>query len=603
MKKQTFLIAAILIFAVSFSTHANKRAGRNVQQTNVPVIDMKQLSSEELRQIAQESRKNSDYRTLAAALTARAAIETRNFDIRIELGDVLLADNKFQDAVRALNEASALIPSDAAPHKLLAQVYNKMGDDAKRYSHLKQASTLGVNSWENQFMLAQYYSEKGMSEKAEASFNRATELNPEAAVSKFEHGKMLLNNDDAEGAFRKFSDALLLEPNNAHFLAFHAYSAALTKREGMVDGIKTALKSAPRDGQVLYLSAMIHTVYGSTATAKKELQTALGINANDFQAMEALADLLVTEMKFKEACKYYLTVMEKAGFSEQRAYKLGKALALDMKLKEAVIFLESASKVNNSDKILHRLIDTYCNLGDLKQAQAALGRFGANRSIEWFQAAAGRVYEAQNEPYLAWIAYTTSNRFNENNPHVNAGFARILAARNEYDSALTFFELAYEMDSLNIQIPMNMAKVYELKGDSEKVLNVYENVLAKYPEHPDLYMTVATMKAQRGDYKGAIECLAAALLIRPNDTKINFMLGQMYQAANYHELAISSYQASLKVRGSQNIEALRLIGNIYYSKLSNEKKAREFFRRYARAGGRNSEVDEIMSKIDGKKRI
>jgi tetratricopeptide (TPR) repeat protein len=115
-------------------------------------------------------------------------------------------------------------------------------------------------------------------------------------------------------------------------------------------------------------------------------------------------------------------------------------------------------------------------------------------------------------------------------------------------------------------------------------------------------MTVATMKSQKGDYKGAVKCLTAALEIRPNDAKINFMLGQMYQASNNHESAINAYQASLKVRGSHNMEALRMIGHIYYSKLSNEKKAKEFFKRYAKAGGKNSEVDEIMSKIDGKKK-
>jgi len=594
------------MFAVSFGAQANKK-GRRGQENSAAAAaavaaEMKQYNSAELRQAAQESRQSGNRVRLAAALSALASIENRNFDVRIELGDVLLADNRFEDAIKALSEAAALSPSDAAPHKLVAQVYGKMGDDSKRYFHLKRAAALRVNSWENQFMLAQFYAEKRMFQKAEMLFTKATDLNPDAAAVKFEHGKMFLNNNDAEAAFRKFSEALLLEPNNPHFIAFHAYSAALTERVGMVwEPIQTALRSAPRDGQVLYLSAMINSVYGKTAEAKKDLQTALNISANDYQAMEALADLLVTEMKFKEAVKYYLTVMEKAGSNEHRTFKLGKALALDMKLKEAVGFFEASAKVNsNNDEVLYRLINTYCELGDLKQAQATLNRFGSKRSIEWYQAAAGRIYELQNEPYLAWIAYTTSNRFNADNSHVSAGFARLLAERNEYDSAITFFNTAFEKDSLNMQLLISKAKIYEKMGQGNKALNIYETVLAKYPEHPDMYMTVATMKAQRKDYAGAAKCLAAALVIRPNDAKINFMLGQMYQAAGNHEAAINAYQASLRVRGSQNIEAMRLIGNIYYSQLSNDKKAREFFRRYAKAGGKNSEVDEIMIKLNSK---
>ena len=601
MKKQTILIAAILMFAVSFGAQANKRV-KNPQENNF-AAEMKQYNGEELKQIAIECRKNGDNRRLAAALLALSSIEKKNFDIRIELGDVLLADNKFEDAIRVLSEAAALIPSDAAPHKLVAQVYNKMGNDEKRYFHLKHAAALGTNSWENQFMLAAFYAEKGMIQKAEQLFDRATDLNPEAAPVKFEHGKMLINNNDAESAFRKFSDALLLEPNNPHFLAFHAYSAALTNRDGMVrDGIRAALRSAPKDGQVLYLSAMIHSVYGETAEAKKNLQTALNNSAADYQAMEALADLLVTEMKLKEACRYYFTVIEKTGNNPQRAFKLGKALALNMKQKEAVAFFEIAAKMKNNEEVLYRLVDIYCELGDLKQAAAALNRFGSSKSIEWYQAAAGRIHEAQNESFLAWIAYTTAHRFNEDNSYVNSGFARILLGRNEYDSAITFFDIAHKNDTLNTQILMNKAKVYEKMGSAEKALDVYENVLAKFPEHPDVYMTVATMKAQKRDYKGAIKCLTDALAIRPGDSKINFMLGQMHQASNNHQLAINAYQASLKTRGNNNIEALRLIGNIYYTKLADEKKAREFYRRYVRSGGKNSEVDEIMSKIDSKKR-
>lgn len=599
MKTQTLLLAAVMIFAVSFGAQAAKKV-KNEQENSI-AAEMKQYDGARLRQIAHECRQNGDSRRLAAALFALTSIETSRFDIRIELGDVLFSDNKFEDAIRVLNEASAIIPSDAAPHKLLAQIYNKMGNDSKRLSHLNSAANLGVSSWENQFMLASYYAQKGMNEKAEPLFIKASELNGEAAIVKFEYGKLLLNNGDAENAFRKFSDALLLEPNNPYFVAFHAYSAALTGRDGMVrEPIRDALKSAPRDPEVLYISAMIHNAYGETDAAKKALTAALSYSPNDYKVMEALADLLVTEMKFKEACKYYLIVMEKAGFSEQRAYKLGKTLALDMKQKEALSFFEAAAKMDNNDEVLYRLTDTYCELGDLKQAQATLNRFGGKRSVVWYQAAAGRVHEAQNEPYLAWIAYSTSNKFDADNPYVNAGFGRILSERNEYDSAITFFNAAQQNDPLNMRILINTAKVYEKMGSNESALDVYENVLAKYPEHPDVYITVATMKAQNGDYKGAAKCLTAALEIRPKDAKINFMLGQMYQACNYHESAINAYQASLKVRGSQNIEALRMIGNIYYSKLTDEKRAKEFFKRYVKAGGRNSEVDDIMSKLNSK---
>ncbi|HON11124.1 MAG TPA: hypothetical protein PLE24_09670 [Chitinispirillaceae bacterium] len=47
------------------------------------------------------------------------------------------------------------------------------------------------------------------------------------------------------------------------------------------------------------------------------------------------------------------------------------------------------------------------------------------------------------------------------------------------------------------------------------------------------------------------------------------------------------------------VEALRHIGNIYYVKIVNSKKAKEFFKRYVKAGGESPEVSEAMKKLEG----
>ncbi|MDR0306691.1 MAG: tetratricopeptide repeat protein [Chitinispirillales bacterium] len=606
MKTQTYLLAAILMLSVSFGAEAAKK-GKNakVEPQQTSVLEQRQYSVEELKILADQYRNSNDLTGLSEVLSAWSAMEPRRFDLRLELGNVMSTQGKSAEAIKTLKEASAIIPSDEAPHRFMAQVYNQLGNDSLRHFHLLQAAALSQRSWQNQLQLALYYVSKGMNAKAEPLLINAIKINSSCAVAKFEYGKIMLTNGDAENAFRKFSEAVLLNSDNPHYQAFHAYSASLTNRHRIAAGeIAAALKNAPKDPQALYLSAMIHNVNGETAAAEKALRSALSYSPADFQSMEALADLLVTEMKFKEACKYYLTVMEKAGANGQITYKLGKALALDMKFKEAVIFLESAAAKNpDNSENLYGLVDIYCTMDNLKQAAATLARFASAKSIAWYQAAQGRIYEAQNNPELAWIAYLTSHKFNQENPHVNAGFARILTNRNEYDSAMVFFNLAYSQDPVNMRILIDQAKAYEKMGSQESAVEIYEKVAAIYPEYPEIHMTIAVKKSEAGDYKAAVKYLTQGLEIYPKDSKMHFMLGQMYQACNHHESAVTAYQASLKQRGGSNIEALRMIGHIYYSKLTNEKKAKDFFKRYVKAGGKNNEVEEIMKKLNSKEKV
>ena len=71
------------------------------------------------------------------------------------------------------------------------------------------------------------------------------------------------------------------------------------------------------------------------------------------------------------------------------------------------------------------------------------------------------------------------------------------------------------------------------------------------------------------------------------------------QKADKFDQAIDALQTALKKGKGKPIDALRCIGNIYYSNLVNDKKAKEFYKRYVKAGGDNPEVTEAMKKLEG----
>jgi tetratricopeptide (TPR) repeat protein len=392
-------------------------------------------------------------------------------------------------------------------------------------------------------------------------------------------------------------------------LAYSAYAANLTNRPGIAaKNIAAALKITPRNPTVNYLAGLIKFNNGKLTAAENHLREALRYSPTDALALEALGDVLAANFRYKEATGNYLTVWRTAGYSERIAYKLGKALAADGKFREAKDFFEAvASKNLNNGEVSFRLIEVHCELGEIRQANAALERFSAHKaqSPVWFQLAKARIHEAKNEPEFAKTAYQAAATFDSTNPHISAGLGRMALKKGEFDNAIAYFEKAAKGDPSNVRLLLSKAKAFEEKGSRKEAAEVYKGIVTRSPQHPELYLAIAAIEEKQGNMRDAIKTLDKGLDANKGDINILFALGRLYQATKQYERAINAYQAAIGRRGrinANNIEALRLIGEIYYSKLTDEKKAREFLRRYVRAGGKDSGVDDILKKLNDRNR-
>jgi tetratricopeptide (TPR) repeat protein len=106
------------------------------------------------------------------------------------------------------------------------------------------------------------------------------------------------------------------------------------------------------------------------------------------------------------------------------------------------------------------------------------------------------------------------------------------------------------------------------------------------------------LQSQQNNHPAAIAVLRRGINYHPNDPMIHFLLGQELESSGTFEEAISEYQISLKIGDGQPIEALRNIGTIYFQKLINDKKAKEYYKKYVKAGGNKNEIADAMKKLD-----
>jgi tetratricopeptide (TPR) repeat protein len=95
----------------------------------------------------------------------------------IDLGILYLDQNRPNDALPVLAQATQIAPEDATGHEELGKAYTHLNDLPKAQAELEKAVALAPNVASLHFMLGQVYRKLGMMDKAKAEFERTEQLN------------------------------------------------------------------------------------------------------------------------------------------------------------------------------------------------------------------------------------------------------------------------------------------------------------------------------------------------------------------------------------------------------------------------------------------
>ena len=538
--------------------------------------------------------------TLSSLLNRWIEIDPKRYDIKMELGSILLDEKNVPEAIAVLQDAVKFIPSEARAHLLLARAYELQGKDSLRLTHLKNALKFGPGNWETHFHLARYYLASNSLVKAESYLVKTIRLNPNHPQSHFEYGNLLQEQGKYSKALEQIQTALYSEPNNARYLSLLAYVLCMSgENKNGLETITVAIGKGLSDPLVLYWAGMVYKQTGKLESARNNLKEALSLNPSLPQCYEALGDICLEEFNYRDASKNYFRSWEKGGYNEKRAFKLASGLIYDRKFTEAKDFLETIVTRNPAfAQALYKLTVTHCELGDIESARKLIKRF-KNDGTPWMQLAQGKVSETEKKYDAAKLAYTIAGRIDPENSCVHAGFGHVYLQTGKYDSSIISLSRASAADHHNIHLLTDLGRAFQKNGDLESALQYYSEVEKKYPRDSEIYQLMAGVKSQQGDHLSAARICERGLKYNPADSDLFYLLGYELELGGQFESAIDAYQVALKKGKGQPVEAFRHIGNIYYEKLVNNKKAKEFFKRYVKAGGKSEGVSEAMRKLEG----
>ena len=573
------------LLGISYMNKGDFAAGRDAL-ARAHALNRTHVSA--LERLAQCYRSLKEDDQLRSALKTWSALEPGQSGIRLELGALYLAKRKAGDAATVLAEAAQLLPLDARPHTLLAQCYERLGKDSLRLFHLKEANRCAAGDAATYRELGRYYLSKNMPSEAESALLRTVELDPRDHFSSFELGKLLIARNDFVAAYLALDAAMAAQPDNPLYSAAFGLAASLTGDTAHADpAIELALKTKPQTPQVLMLCGLARMHLDCRDRARQLLTDALARDHGLTPCDVALGDLCMHEARYSEAAACYSSAWGKGDRREETALKQGTALALNENYREAKYFFGTILAKNpGCDEARYRLVAAQCERGEVKKAGELAQDFRGGDAL-WTQLALATVSEHEGDLDAASHYYGEGLLLSPRNPLAHEGMARTFAARYRFDSAVCHYATARQSDSLNVKLVMAMGSAYEMLGRADSALLCYYFVNQNHPRRSDAVLGIARIHSEQHEFSTAIEILTEGLRVDRRNAQLLLMLGKQYELSENLPAAIETYNQAFSADPTQGLEALLLIGNIYYKKLSATKKAKAYFKHYVKAGGKD----------------
>src|SRR5258705_1845009 len=118
------------------------------------------------------------------AIAWQSQLLKKNSGPFINMGILLLEQNKVEEAVPYLSEAVGISPEEPRAHEQLGKAYSRQNDLERAQVELEKAVSLAPDNAALHFMLGQLYRKRGMNDKAKVELERGAALKGSGGQSK-----------------------------------------------------------------------------------------------------------------------------------------------------------------------------------------------------------------------------------------------------------------------------------------------------------------------------------------------------------------------------------------------------------------------------------
>ncbi|NUO82070.1 tetratricopeptide repeat protein [candidate division KSB1 bacterium] len=339
------------------------------------------------------------------------------------------------------------------------------------------AQKLAPNSANVHFMRARVNSEIGQWEKAENSYHKVLELDPNYRGVWNNLGNNTFRQQKFEKAIAYYQKEIArnvkLPPDRRSEAAIPYYQLGRAYVElGKVDSARSSFERALAYDSLYALChfnfALLLEDEGELAPALAHAQRAWQIEPPNLEYRYLLGELLVKLQRYEEALSLLQEVAQQWPWHHGAHYNLGQALVRLGRQEEAQKFLAEAERVRAQDAKIEHLENTVRSLPNAPMAHAALA--SAFRRV-------GRYNDAMH-------AYKVAAHLAPTNMEIQNNIAILHLIKGDTVKAIQQYQRIMQYDPTLVEVWLNLGVVYALARQPQAARAAWENALKYQPNHP-----------------------------------------------------------------------------------------------------------------------
>jgi protein O-GlcNAc transferase len=432
------------------------------------------------------------------------------------LGAILLQLGKFPEAIKELEQALELKPSDVSAETSLAWAYEQTGAYKKSIVLFQKVETEArakpasdpAHKLSASF-LAAYARALAATGQVPAAITKMKVAVAESPQSPDLHdalGTLHAQQSDWPVAVGEFQKAIEL---NRQFAAAHLHlGAALLAQqqaEPAIQELALACQFAPDSAAAVTELGKAYAANKEDAKAITEFQHAIKLDPNSMDAKYQLALAFASGGNQADALPLLRQVVQAQPKNAEAAASLGLALLLAENAKDAIPFLEHALKQKPGDPVAYEnLAAAYLQMNAVDEAIGLL-RSGLTRSPENYQLHynLGLALKLKDDNAAAIPELETASKLNPSahEPHYTLGVLFMQDGR--YDDAARELTAAMKLHPDNADGWATLGGLYVKMNKLPEAGDALREAIRRMPDQPDPHLLLASVLSQQGDATAA----------------------------------------------------------------------------------------------------
>ncbi|MBN1532927.1 MAG: tetratricopeptide repeat protein [Spirochaetes bacterium] len=491
------------------------------------------------RNLSQAYRHNKDYDGAMESAEKSLALQDKDANSRILLGNIYYEQGKYREAVAQYDEALRVAPEKPAVLYNKASALLKMGDEFAAMEYFQKAGTfdrIGEVAHKAYSRLGVLYTQRNIYDSAEEYLKKAVAIRPQNSLNHYNLGIVYLRQKRNKEAMDEFRLAEQMGEENAAMLE-NLGEAYLSLKD-----YDRSLEMYNRVSRIDSRNVRILSKIGELYYEKGELD----------RAMQMFSRITEIDPLTENARVAYMN--------------MGNILDDAQRYDEAIMMYEKALTISPKDDA------TYYNLG--------------------------LAYVHAGKPEKAVDAWRRGGRLNERDPKFLLAVANLYYEKRFYDLAEQEYQTVVNRWPNEQEGHFKLATIYYKRGNYASALKAYNRVTdinetgemarVAYINSALLYSRV---HKDEGSLDKSVNILQKALLMKPGDPEALFSLGLLYERKAMCDKAIDTYYLVIRAATDSKVlgDTYNHLGRCYY-KQKNYRKALQAFSRGVEEDPMNEEI-------------